>query len=96
MHNEKCPICRIAVDEKGDCGCDPPFKFDAIPKPKLEGIARTIFPHIYAYYQVPENKEKFEIWNREYQRRKAAGIKPSIPSGRPSKWEQEIQAALST
>jgi len=78
-----CGRCKQTPDDRGFCGCEPPFSLDAIPQEKLDGIARVIYPHIVNfykdYYNVPGNKEKAEAWEREYDRRKAEGIKPAIP-----------------
>jgi hypothetical protein len=82
-HYSICPICKEATDDRGFCGCEPPFSLSAIPQEKLDGIARTAYPHIVSYYkayfQVPGNREKFEARQREYERRKAAGITPRMP-----------------
>ena len=65
------PICKKLVDDRGFCGCEPPFSPDAIPEVKLKGIARAIYPAIIKYYQNPENMEKFRIWEKEYDEKKA-------------------------
>ena len=50
-HYEICPICKEPADDRGFCGCEPPFSLSAVPKEKIDGIARTIFPHIVAYVE---------------------------------------------
>ena len=84
-HYKICPICNKEADDMGFCGCEPPFKLDAMPSEKITGIARTIYPRILAYFQVPENQKKFESWQKEFHRRKAAGIAPAIP---PTSWSE--------
>ena len=74
MHYTICPICKVAPDSKGFCGCEPPFSLSAIPQEKIDGIARTIYPRILAYFEVPENKANFEIWLEERNAKKAAMV----------------------
>jgi|GEM_PF-5100015 len=50
-HYKICPICNEEADERGFCGCEPPFSLKAIPQEKIDGIARTIFPRIVAYVE---------------------------------------------
>ena len=49
-------------DEKGNCGCPKAFSLDAIPKERLDGIARSVFPHIAAYFLDPANQARFKAW----------------------------------
>ena len=83
-HYATCPICKEATDDRGFCGCEPPFSLDAVPQEKIRGIARVLYPQLdafyKAFYQVPGNREKAEAWKKEYRRRKAEGIRPVIPS----------------
>jgi len=88
-HYEICPICKEPTDDRGFCRCEPPFSLDDVPKEKFTGIARTIYPRILAYFQVQENQERFEAWQKEYHRRKTAGIIPVIP---PTNWLQSVPA----
>jgi len=50
-HYEICPICNEPADNRGFCGCEPPFSLNAVPQEKIDGIARTIFPHVVAYVE---------------------------------------------
>jgi len=78
-----CPICKEERDDRGFCGCPPLFSLDAIPQEIVDGLARVFYPQIVEFYKdfykVPGNREKFEAWQHEYHRRKAEGIKPTIP-----------------
>jgi hypothetical protein len=93
-HYSICPICKESTDDRGFCGCPPPFSLDAIPQEKLDGIARVMFPEMKSFfeefYKVPGNIEKAEAWRREYHRRKAEGIKPTIP---PFGWKDVVVGA---
>ena len=83
-----CGRCKQAPDDRGFCGCEPPFSLDAMPAEKADGIARVMYPHIVsfykAFYEVPGNREFFQAWQREYHSRKTAGIKPALP---PRGWK---------
>jgi len=78
-----CGICKQTPDDRGFCGCEPPFSLDAMPTEKADGIARELFPHIASFFTTffdePGNREKFEKWEAEYERRKREGITPTIP-----------------
>ena len=65
MHYKICPICKEAPDERGFCGCEPPFDLNNIPQEKINGIARVMYPAILAYFQNPENEAKYQAWKRE-------------------------------
>ena len=72
MDNATCPVCCGHKDGNGNCFCPEPFDLGAIPQEKTDGIARTIFPHIVSFFQVPENQARFESWLIEYEKKKLA------------------------
>ena len=57
-----CPICKFQTDK---CACEKPFDLSAIPQAQKDGLARSMFWDIKAFFQVPENQAKFEKWLKE-------------------------------
>ena len=68
-----CPVCKVLLNENGNCGCMQAFSLYDIPEESLSGIARTILPYITAFFQNPENRAWFEAWLPEYEKRKSEG-----------------------
>ena len=67
-----CPVCGWHKGCADKCLCPEPFSLQALPKEQADGIARTIFPYIVSFFQVPENQARFEEWLVEYEKKKLA------------------------
>lgn len=75
------PTMIVHTDEKGAIISTEAYNLEnvRIPKYAVESFARALYPHILAFYEVPENQAAFERWQAE---RQAQVIPPSKPKGR--------------
>ena len=71
MFIKTCPFCNTAID---DCACEKPFDLAQIPKPLMDGLARSMFWDIKKFFSDPQNQVRFEKWlqERETQKKGAA------------------------
>jgi hypothetical protein len=70
---KNCPICKEPVDDKGLCGCDPPFNLTAIPLEQIYSFGYDLLQLAKEYFKDKGNMKRFKEWEKEYERKKAAG-----------------------